>query len=85
MKLTEQEIMERLTGVVESNFPDVETQDLTQDSVLVRDLGLSSMNFVVLVMKTEDEFAIRFPDSALPKMVTVRDVVREIENLTDAA
>lgn len=49
----------RLQAVV-ATFTDAD--DVTRDSNFITDLGLDSLDFVELVMETEDEFGVEIPD-----------------------
>ena len=53
--------------------------EITMDSSLVDDLGLSSLEVISLVSSFEDEFDIEIPDRLIPKMRTVKDVVTYLE------
>ena len=53
--------------------------EITMDSSLVDDLGLSSLEVISLVSSFEDEFDVEIPDRLIPKMRTVKDVVTYLE------
>lgn len=52
-----------------------EADEITGDSELVDDLGLSSMDLMFLISGLEDEFGIKVSEKQIRKMVTVEDVV----------
>lgn len=54
--------------------------EITENSTLVNDLGLSSFDMVSAVTAFEDEFDIEISDRDIRKLVTVKDVVEYIEN-----
>lgn len=51
---------------------DVET--VTDDSVLMEDLGLSSFDMLLLLPEIENKFGVEFSTAALRTMLTVGDV-----------
>lgn len=54
--------------------------EITENSTLVNDLGLSSFDMVSAVTAFEDEFDIEISDRDIRKLVTVKDVTEYIEN-----
>ena len=52
---------------------------ITEDTVLIADLGLNSLDLVNLACIVEDEFDIEIPDRAIKDFKTVGDVVAFIE------
>lgn len=77
--MSEQEIFGKLLEIIGICMPDMDAGAVTMDSVINRDLGVDSMNFVLIVCKIEAAFDIRIPDKVWPKLSTVRDVVNEVE------
>ncbi len=53
--------------------------EITMDSVLIDDLGLSSLDVINLVAEFEDEFDIEVPDRIIPTLRTVKDIVDYLE------
>ena len=52
---------------------------ITEDTVLIADLGLNSLDLVNLACVVEDEFDIEIPDRAIKDFKTVGDVIAFIE------
>lgn len=52
---------------------------ITEDTVLIADLGLNSLDLVNLACFVEDEFDIEIPDRAIKDFKTVGDVIAFIE------
>ncbi len=52
---------------------------ITEDTVLISDLGLNSLDLVNLACIVEDEFDIDIPDRAIKDFKTVGDVIAFIE------
>ena len=61
----------------------VDEDTITEDSSFVDDLNADSLDMVELVMAMEQEFAIEIPDDVAEKVVTVKDAVEYIQNLTE--
>lgn len=53
--------------------------EITMDSALVDDLGLSSLDVINIVAAFEDEFDIEVPDRVIPTLRTVKDIVDYLE------
>lgn len=58
--------------------------DLTPDSVLERDQGFDSIGWLHFALKVEERFGVRWTDGAIARVTTVRDLLREIVQLTAA-
>ena len=54
-------------------------EEVTEESVLDMDLGLSSFDVVEIVCEFEDAFDIEIPDRVIQEFVTVGDVVAYLE------
>ena len=67
---------ERLVGVL-GDF--VDSSVIKEDSALVDDLGLSSLDVINIVAAFEDEFGIEVPDRVIPTLRTVGDIVDYLE------
>ena len=52
---------------------------ITEDTILIADLGLNSLDLVNLIVKVEDEVDIEIPDRAIKGFKTVGDVIAFIE------
>ena len=55
-------------------------EEITAESTLVNDLGLSSFDIVSIVTAFEDEFDIEISDRDIRKLVSVSDIIEYIEN-----
>lgn len=70
-----------LKSVIELFSTMTEAEEITPDSELIDDLGISSMDVLFLISSMEEEFKIKVPESAIRKMVTVDDVAEVIASL----
>ena len=57
-------------------------EKVTGDAKIVEDLGADSLDVVELLSRLEDEYGITIPDEDVEDLLTVGDVVNEIEKLT---
>ena len=86
--------MDAMTGNIASDYPQIlaeicaELTTLTQgrvaigeDTDLLGDLGLDSLQVMNLMLQIEDRFDISIPVNILPDVKTVRDLAMQIENL----
>lgn len=55
-------------------------EEITVESTLVNDLGLSSFDIVSIVTAFEDEFDIEISDRDIRKLISVKDIIDYIEN-----
>jgi acyl carrier protein len=62
----------------------VKPEEVTPTASFVDDLGADSLDNVELIMALEEEFNIEIPDEDAEKMKTVGDVVKYIEEKTNA-
>ncbi|MCR5292852.1 MAG: acyl carrier protein [Eubacterium sp.] len=60
-------------------FIDNDGEEITMDTALIDDLGLSSLDVINVVAAFEDEFDIDVPDRVLPTLRTVGDIVNYLE------
>lgn len=62
-----------------SKYTTVSKDEITENSVLTADLGLSSFDVVSIVSDFEDEYDIEIPDRDIRKLVTVMDIMDYIQ------
>jgi acyl carrier protein len=61
-----------------------EGQQLKEETKLVGELGLDSLQVMQILLKIEDHFDISIPLNNLPTIQTVQELVLEIETLVKA-
>lgn len=71
-------MISRLTAIVHDQTGDTGIV-LTEDMLLLSDLGLNSFDLINLVCAVEDEFGIEIPDREIKKFKSVGDVIAYIE------
>ena len=76
-------LLDRLNKMMNEVNPSLNAADATMETRLVEDIGLDSLNMMLLAVQVEDEFGFRFDD--MPAFVTVGDLCAYIESKTGAA
>ena len=71
-------MIEKFTEIIRENTGD-DSVVINENTVLIADLGLSSLDLVTLACEVEDEFDIEIPDRAITDFKTVGDVISFIE------
>jgi acyl carrier protein len=56
-------------------------QTLSEDSELVSELGLTSLQVMMMIEQIEDDFDITVPLNILPDIRTIRDLAVQLEKL----
>ena len=74
-----QEIIEKAKQVIYDSVPELAGKELTEDSVVNTDLGMDSMNFILVICRLEALFDIHIPDRKWEKLSTFGEVVDAIE------
>lgn len=71
-------MLDRLKKLI---YPVLENKEIviSEDTVILRDLGINSYDIVELVCVLEDEFDIAIPDKKIKSFVTVGDIIKFIE------
>ena len=82
MAMSRNEIKEKLSEVIKMAMPSVAENlgELTEDSELVSDVGLSSVGVLYVVIAIEEFFNVRFDNVGFGDFKTIGDVLDYIEN-----
>ena len=67
------EIISQITAILE-DVAEVSPEDVTESSVLMDDLDLSSMEILTVVADIEETFGLRIPEKELRNFVTISDL-----------
>lgn len=70
-------MFERIVSILEE-YCEIDGE-ITRDSALIDDLGLSSLDVINIVAEFEDEFDIEIPDRIIPTLRTVGDIADYLE------
>ena len=76
--MTRAEIIEEIKTVVFNCFPDMEGQELKEDTVINTETAIDSMGFVLVICKLEALFNVKIPERQWPKLQTLGDVADAI-------
>ncbi len=77
--MTREEKLERTVKIIRDCVPELEGVELREDTVVNTDMGMDSMNFILVICKLEAEFNARIPNRQWSKLSTLGEVVDAIE------
>lgn len=77
--MTREDIIRKIKEIVFEIEPDLENQDLQEDSVINHDAAIDSMGFTLAICRLEAYFDVRIPDRQWAKLQTLGDVADAIE------
>ena len=77
--MTRQEILEKLSEILEETMGEGSASGITEDTGLMDGLGLSSVDMLYLIIATEESFGIRFSNIGIMDLKTVGEVADYIE------
>ena len=76
--MTRPEVIEEIKTVIFNCFPDMEGQELKEDTVINTETAIDSMGFVLVICKLEALFDIKIPERQWAKLSTLGDVADAI-------
>lgn len=71
-------MLEKIKEII-CNCVAVDPDDIKEDSKLLADLGLSSLDLVMVSVEIEKEFNVQIPDRVFTTIKTVGDLIEYIE------
>lgn len=72
-------VFEKIQKILALQF-DRDESDITEDTLIVDDLGADSIDVFELLMTIDDEFDLEVPDEEIENIRTVADIVNYIES-----
>ncbi len=81
--MTRQEILSATKDVIYECVPELEGQELSEDTVINTDTAIDSMGFTLVICRLEANFNVRIPNRQWQKLSTLGDVVDAIEKRMD--
>ncbi len=75
--MTREEIFAEVIRTVHNSLPELDTDSLTEDSVLA-ELGVESMAFILILCRLEASLQMEVPESEWPQILTLGDVTDAI-------
>ena len=76
--MTRDEILEKTKKVIYDCMPELAGVELDENSVVNTDMGMDSMNFILIICKLEAIFDVRIPERQWQKLSTMGDVADAI-------
>ncbi len=76
--MTREEIYAQVIRTVHNIIPELDTDSLTEDTVLA-ELGVESMAFMLILCRLEAGLNIEIPESEWPQILTLGDVVDAVQ------
>ena len=72
--------VEKLKELVKNVFEgEIQVENITEDSLLIEDIGMNSIGLIYMAMAVEEEFGVKFTNDDFAFLRTVGDVVKKIE------
>lgn len=68
-------MLDKIREILEE-YADVPREQITLETNLLSDLGLSSLDVVNIIVAFEDVFMIEIPDKKISAIITVGDIVK---------
>jgi acyl carrier protein len=72
--MTREDVIKEIKTIVFNCFPDMEGQELNEDTVINTETAIDSMGFVLIICKLEALFDIKIPERQWTKLSTLGDV-----------
>lgn len=76
-----EQIVLRIKAILE-DVAEIAPEDVSEESVLMDDLDLSSMEILTVIGSLEDTFSLRIPEKELRNFVTVGDLTEYLASQT---
>ena len=73
--LTREEVTERIVKLIHDYVPQLADEELTEESVVNRDMGIDSMNFILVICKIEGKFSVKIPQEEWEHYSRLGDLV----------
>lgn len=72
-------MLEKIAGIIREYLGN-DDAEITEDTQLIEDLGIASLDMLNLANEFEDEFGVTIEDKDIVDIKTVGDVIRYIES-----
>ena len=77
--MTRQELYEKTVKIIRDCVPELADAEITEASVVNTDMGMDSMNFILVICKLEAEFGVKIPNKLWKKRSTLGDVLDALQ------
>ena len=78
--MTRDEILEKTKKVIYDCMPELAGVEINETSVVNTDMGLDSMNFILIICRLEALFDVKIPERQWNKLSTLGEVVDAFDN-----
>lgn len=82
-KKKEESVLESVKKIIADTL-EIDVKEVKEESNLIADLGMESLDLVDLVVAFEDKYKVSIDDKDVKKLQTVKDIVTYIENKKEA-
>jgi acyl carrier protein len=82
-KKKEESVLESVKKIIADTL-EIDVKEVKEDSNLIADLGMESLDLVDLVVAFEEKYKVSIDDKDVKKLQTVKDIVTYIENKKEA-
>ena len=72
-------MLEKLREII-CEFVNIDPNEITEDTNIISDIGLNSLELVNLAVAIENEFDLEIPDREVEGIETIGDVMKVLEN-----
>ena len=77
--MTREELRERTVKIIRDCVPELADKEITEASVVNTDMGMDSMNFILVICKLEAEFGVKIPNKLWKKLSSLGDVLDALQ------
>ena len=77
--MTRQELYEKTVKIIRDCVPELADAEITEASVVNTDMGMDSMNCILVICKLEAEFGVKIPNKLWKKLSTLGDVLDALQ------
>lgn len=77
--MTREELRERTIKIIRDCVPELADTEITENSVVNTDMGMDSMNFILVICKLEAEFGVKIPNKLWKKLSSLGDVLDALQ------
>ena len=77
--MTREELRERTIKIIRDCVPELADTEITEASVVNTDMGMDSMNFILVICKLEAEFGVKIPNKLWKKLSSLGDVLDALQ------
>jgi len=81
--MTRAEILEQTKTIIYNCMPELDGVEITEDTIVNKDIGMDSMCFILVICKVENLFNIKIPERQWKKVSTMKELIDLIEKYAE--